>query len=227
MRACVAELLRGAEHRLHHELGRDLAREPEQDPRLDHRLRQQREVGGAGAGDGRDGVHLTLRDPDDPAEVREDLRRGREVRLRGVRAARDAGDPSCTVDGVFGIARTTGTRASRWPSMSAVGIAAAIESTVCSSPRSPPISPSRASMSCGFTATTTIAAPETASAFEVVARTSYRSISSSTRSWRRDVATSSDGSRQPELTRPLMSASPILPAPRTAMRRASTATAGV
>ena len=55
--------------------------------------------------------------------------------------------------------------------MSEVGIAAAIESTVCSSPSRPPISPRSASMSCGFTATTTIAAPETASAFEVVART--------------------------------------------------------
>jgi hypothetical protein len=36
----VAQLLRGAEHRLDDELCRDLAREAEQDPRFDHRLRQ-------------------------------------------------------------------------------------------------------------------------------------------------------------------------------------------
>ena len=38
--------------------------------------------------------------------------------------------PSCTVDGVFGIARRTGTPAERWRSICDVGIAAAIESTV-------------------------------------------------------------------------------------------------
>ena len=34
--------------------------------------------------------------------------------------------PSCTVDGVFGIARQTGTPAERWRSICDVGIAAAI-----------------------------------------------------------------------------------------------------
>ena len=81
-------------------------------------------------------------------------------------------------------------------------------------------------MSCGFTATTTIAAPETASAFEVVARTPYRSISSSTRPGA-ETSPRAPTARASRRTRPLMSASPILPAPRTAMRRASTATAGV
>jgi hypothetical protein len=38
--------------------------------------------------------------------------------------------PSWTVIGVFGMTRTTGTRSLRWPSISAVGIAAAIETTV-------------------------------------------------------------------------------------------------
>src|SRR3954454_9891127 len=38
MHALVAQLLRGAEHRLDDELRRDLAREPEQQPGLDHGL---------------------------------------------------------------------------------------------------------------------------------------------------------------------------------------------
>ena len=77
--------------------------------------------------------------------------------------------PSWTTDGVFGIARTTGTPAARWRSISAVGIAAATESTVWSDEISGPISPSRVSMSCGFTASTTSAAPLAASPFESVA----------------------------------------------------------
>ena len=40
--------------------------------------------------------------------------------------------PSCTTDGVFGIARTTGTPSATCRSILAVGIAAATESTVCS-----------------------------------------------------------------------------------------------
>ena len=40
--------------------------------------------------------------------------------------------PSCTVEGAFGIERTTGTSAARWRSIRAVVIAAATESTVCS-----------------------------------------------------------------------------------------------
>ena len=67
--------------------------------------------------------------------------------------------PSCTVDGAFGIARTTGTPSAIRSSMRLVVIAAATERTVCSIESSGPISSSRASMSCGFTATTTIAAP--------------------------------------------------------------------
>ena len=46
---------------------------------------------------------------DDAAEVREHVLREREVLVARVRAGADAGDPSCTVDGAFGIARTTGT----------------------------------------------------------------------------------------------------------------------
>ena len=71
--------------------------------------------------------------------------------------------PSCTVDGVFGIARTTGTPAARWRSIVAVGVAAATVRTVCSGVIAVPISPSSASMSCGLTATTTSAAPAAAS----------------------------------------------------------------
>ena len=63
--------------------------------------------------------------------------------------------PSWTVDGVFGIARTTGTRSASRLSIRDVGIAAATERTVCSGRISVPISPRRPSMSCGLTAMTT------------------------------------------------------------------------
>ena len=129
--------------------------------------------------------------------------------------------PSCTVEGVFGIARTTGTPGARCRSSAAVGIAAAIESTVCSGCTSVPISPSRVSMSCGFTAITTRAAPAAASAFERVAATPCRSRSSATRSSRRVEAPISPGSRQPDESSPVIRASPIFPAPRTAILRAS------
>jgi hypothetical protein len=76
--------------------------------------------------------------------------------------------PSCTIEGVFGIARTTGTPDARWRSIFAVGIAAAIESTVCSGEITVATLLSSASMSCGFTATTTSAAPAAASSLEVV-----------------------------------------------------------
>jgi hypothetical protein len=128
---------------------------------------------------------------------------------------------------VFGIARRTGTRSAIRSSIADVGTAAAIESTVWSGERIPPISPRSAGKSCGLTAITTIAAPLTASEFEVVARTPWRSLSSLARSSRRTVATISSGLRQPVLSRPASSASPIWPAPRIAMRRSSTAMRGV
>ena len=53
--------------------------------------------------------------------------------------------------------------------MSAVGIAAAMERTVCSGPTAGAMSPSSTSMSCGFTAMTTSEAPATASALDSVA----------------------------------------------------------
>ena len=77
--------------------------------------------------------------------------------------------PSWTIDGAFGIARTTGTPAAIRLSIRAVGIAAATERTVCSGESCGPISPSNDSMSCGFTATTTSPAPAAASPFESVA----------------------------------------------------------
>ena len=76
--------------------------------------------------------------------------------------------PSCTVAGVFGIARSTGTPSFRCFSICAVGIAAATESTVWSDEMIPPTSPSSTSKSCGLTAITMKAAPETASLFESV-----------------------------------------------------------
>ena len=123
--------------------------------------------------------------------------------------------PSCTVDGVFGIARTTGTSSPRCRSIRAVVIAAATESTVWSAVSRWPISPSSVSMSCGLTASTTTSAPLIASAFEVVASTPWRSRSSAARSSRRELAMMS---AQSELRSPASSDSPILPVPRIAIR---------
>ena len=79
--------------------------------------------------------------------------------------------PSWTVMGVFGIALTTGTPSPRRSSMSAVGMAATMETTVCSGVTAAPISPSRPSMSCGLTPRTTMSAPSTASALSSVVLT--------------------------------------------------------
>jgi hypothetical protein len=68
-------------------------------------------------------------------------------------------------------------------------------------------------------------APATASVFEVVTSIPWRSASSFARSSRRTVATISSGLRQPVLSNPVRSASPIFPAPRIAIRRESTAMA--
>ena len=131
--------------------------------------------------------------------------------------------PSWTTAGVFGIARTTGTPSPRWRSIAAVGIAAAIERTVCSGWISGPISPSSVSMSCGLTAITTSAAPAAASEFESVTCMPCRSRSSVARSSRRVEAESSSAVRQPAESRPAISASPIWPAPRIAILRSSIA----
>ena len=74
-------------------------------------------------------------------------------------------------------------------------------------------------MSCGLTAITTSAAPADSLGVREVASIPWRSASSLTRSARRLEATMSAGLRQPEESRPEISASPILPAPSTAIRR--------
>src|SRR5439155_11160837 len=103
----------------------------------------------------------------------------------------------------------------RCRSIVAVVIAAATESTVCAGVSRWPISPSSVSMSCGLTATTTTSAPLIAAALSVVASTPWRSRSSVARPSRREVATMS---AQSELRSPARSDSPILPAPRIAIR---------
>src|SRR5581483_7182038 len=123
--------------------------------------------------------------------------------------------PSWTTDGAFGIARTTGTSAARCRSIAAVGIAAATDSTVCVPSSRWPTSPRSVSRSCGLTASTTTSAPLIAAALSVVASTPWRSRSSAARSSRREVATMSARS---ELRSPASSDSPILPAPRIAIR---------
>ncbi len=75
--------------------------------------------------------------------------------------------PSCTVDGAFGMARTTGISPCNRRSIADVGIAAASESTVCVPSSAGAISSRRAFRSCGLTAITTTAAPRTASVFDV------------------------------------------------------------
>ena len=87
---------------------------------------------------------VALGDADDCAEVRSASSASWRCASPACEPAQTPAMPSCTVDGVFGIARTTGTPAARCLSMAAVGIAAAIESTVCSVARMPPISRSSA-----------------------------------------------------------------------------------
>src|SRR5581483_8548349 len=127
--------------------------------------------------------------------------------------------PSWTTEGAFGIARTTGTPSASRASIRAVRIAAATDSTVWSGLSSGPISPSSGSKSCGLTASTTRPAPAAASPFASVASIPYCPRSSPARSSRRHEATTSVGSRQPELSRPPSSDWPIFPQPRIAIRR--------
>ena len=78
--------------------------------------------------------------------------------------------PSCTVDGAFGIARTTGTPSARRASICAVGIAAATESTVCSGERPADLAEQRVEV-LRLDRDDDERAPATASAFEIVAST--------------------------------------------------------
>jgi hypothetical protein len=89
--ALVAQLLRGAEHRLDDEGRRRLARDAEQDAGLDHRLGEQCEVRRARAGERRDRVHRVLRYADDAAEMSERFLGEREMLLARVRAGAEAG----------------------------------------------------------------------------------------------------------------------------------------
>ena len=99
--------------------------------------------------------------------------------------------------------------------MNAVGIAAATESTVWSFEIAPRTLSSNSPKSCGFAARTTTPAPATASAFERVVSTPWRSFSSSARSARRVVATRSV---VPDERSPASRDSPIFPQPRMATR---------
>ena len=149
----------------------EISRErPSRIPGLDHRLGEQREIGRAGAGDRGDGIHRALGHADDRAEVEQRLLRQAKVLFAGVRACADAGH--ALVDGRGRVRHRPHDR-NAGPSdrsTTAVGIAAAIVSTVCSGEIRPPTSPRRTSRSCGFTAITTSAAPLAASAFESVVR---------------------------------------------------------
>ena len=103
--------------------------------------------------------------------MREALLGEREVLLARVAPAQMPAIPSWTTEGAFGIARTTGTPAAIRLSIREVRMAAATERTVCSGESCGPISPSSASMSWGFTATTSRVAPAAASPLDRVAST--------------------------------------------------------
>src|SRR3954447_1015219 len=124
--------------------------------------------------------------------------------------------PSSTCAGVFAMTRTTGWPCGRPASRVAVSTPAASETTRASGPSAGAISASRPRMSCGLTPRTTVAAPATASRFEVISMP-YADRNSSTRSGRRSVATRSPGC-QPARTSPDSTVSPMTPAPSSASR---------
>ena len=171
---------------------------------------------------------VLLRDADDRAEMRERLLGERQVRVVGVRAGAEARD--ALVDDRRRVRHRAHDRdaGARRRSIAAVGIAAAIESTVCSGVSRPPISPSSVSMSCGLTAITTSAAPRDRLRVrergrDAVPLGELGDALGAPRGGRR----CRPASRQPDDSSPAMSASPIFPAPRTAIRRSSTVMRGV
>ena len=129
----VAQELRRAEHRLDDELRRDLAGEAEQNAGLDHRLGEQREVRGARAGDGGDGVHVALGHATTRPRCERHSSASARLLLAGVASRADAGDALVDDGGrVRHRAHDRHLRAEVRRSIVAVGIAAATERIVCS-----------------------------------------------------------------------------------------------
>ena len=126
-------------------------------PGLDHRLGEQREVRGARARDRRDRVHRVLGHATTRPRCASTLLGQREVLVarRGAPAQMPA-IPSCTVDGAFGIARTTARRPRGGARSARSGSRRRPRARSARRDSSAPISPSSASMSCGLTASTTI-----------------------------------------------------------------------
>ena len=127
--------------------------------------------------------------------------------------------PSRTSAGVFGMARTTGTRAFRCFSMTAVLTDDAAEINSCVVLSSGPTSRSTGTTCCGLTTSSTTCAPCTASALEAAARTPSRRARSRERALCSVVTVTERASVRPASIMPRMSVSPSCPAPRTARRR--------
>src|SRR5580700_5989011 len=127
---------------------------------------------------------------------------------------------SSTSTGVLDITRTTGTGPASERPMNAVVIPAATEMISLPGPVPGLISASSAAMSCGFTVITSVSARSAASAADTTAMP-YASRSCWARPLRRAAATISAGDTTPARSSPEISASPICPAPRTAITLAA------
>jgi hypothetical protein len=124
--------------------------------------------------------------------------------------------PASTMAGVLGIVRTTRVPAGRKPSIAAIGMPAAIETTSASGFTPLRTSGRSRSKTCGLVASTTTSAARAASSFDVITRTPCFCFSSSSRALRTSVQITCSGVSTPEARSPLMSAPAMLPAPRKA-----------
>ena len=126
--------------------------------------------------------------------------------------------PSWTVEGAFGIARTTGTPGPRSGARSpTVGIAAATESTVCSGSEQPADLAEQDVEILRLDREDDHVGAAIASALEVPAVHAVPLVQLGRAAPRRGPVTTMSA-RQPELSRPASSDSPIVPAPRIAIR---------
>ena len=150
----------------------------------------------------------------------------RHVRVVGVRAGAEPGDTFVDDRGVFGIARTDGDAVRETPVRStAVGIAAATERTVCSA-----VITMADLAEQPFDVLRLDGDDDECRARDGLGVGQRRGIpcarrAAAQRSSRRPEATMSPASRQPDESSPPIRASPILPAPSTAIRRSFTLTA--
>ena len=209
------------ERGLHEQVGRDRPRQPEQDAGVGHRLDQEEEVRRAAAGQRGHRVLLRLRHADHLADRA----------TAAPRPAAGARSAACAPAGQRAHRLVDQhRRVGHHPDHRGAGRPAASRErrSGCRPPATPPAcsgdtcgtsSSSSASMSCGLTAISSTSARRRLGRVDT-ARTPYRSSSCSPRSARRATTTRSSAGR-PARSSPDSSASPILPAPRTASRLTS------